>query len=637
MDVAKQPVTNLTDKQASLTKELSAWQEFNTRLLALQTTATTLSSATTFASNAVTSSDEDIITGTADATAAAGTYYVKVTSKAQTQQLASQGFASMNDAIGKGTVHFAIADGSTFDVTVDDSNNTLTGLRDSINKAGKGVSAVIVNTGDTAAPYKLLVTSKGSGTANEMTITSNSTDTGKIAVDGVVQAASDAKLTLGSGAGAINITKSTNNITDVIPGVTLNVRDYDASKTVALQISTDTDTITSKINDFITQYNNGVDFINSQFSFDLDGNSQGVLFGDYQLQILQSDLASAIGNPAAGLSQDLKSLSQVGITVGTDGKLSLDSSKLSDALTNKLSQVNALFSTGFESTSSGVSFLASSEDTQAAPAAGYQVKITTPPLQARITSGVQQADNLAQSEIMTINGVGITLDQNMSQAQVIARINSYVDKTGVNASATGSDGTGTGNYLTLQAVNYGASYHITASSTVSNTAAKTSGWGTKEVTEASVVGESGGTGNAGQDVVGTIDGTAAKGSGQFLTSSSGSSKGLALKIDSSAQSSFSVHFTKGVGLLIKDLVTKSTAAQGGVTTAEATINTQIADIKQQITNLNDRLDSKKEQLYTQFNSMETALGKLQAQGTAITSLFSSLNSSGSSSSSSKSS
>lgn len=640
MSVAKQPVTDLTTKQADLTKQLSAWQEFNTRILALQTSSLSLADPTNFASNGVTSSDETLLTGTADATAASGTYYITVTSKAQTQQLASQGFASLDSAVGKGTIHFAMADSSVFDIKVDDNNNSLTGLRDSINKSGQGVSAVIVNTGDAAKPYQLLVTSKGSGTKNAMTITSDSTDAGKIAINQVVQAASDATLELGSGAGKISITKSTNSITDVIPGVTLNVNNFDTSKTVTLQVSTDTASIEKKVNDFVTQYNNIVDFLNAQFTFDMQGNSQGVLFGDYQLQILQSDLSSSIMTPAAGLSQDLKSLAQVGITVGTDGKLSVNTGTLDDALSNKLSQVNALFSTGFDSSTSDISMVTSSPDTEASSANGYEVKITTQPLRARITSGVAQDAALGQAETISINNVSVQLDKDMTQAQVVARINSYTDKTGVTALATGADGTGTGSYLTLQQNNYGVNYHISAVSSQSNTSSNTSGLGGTSVTDGSA-GESGTQGVAGQDVVGTINGIDAKANGQFLTAQPGGdgrnpAQGLCLKIDASTPTTASVHFTKGVGLLIKDLVSKATSTQGGVTTAENTINTQISDIKKQIDDLNARLDDKQAQLYDQFNKMETALGKLQQQGSAISSLVGSLNS-GASSSSSKSS
>jgi len=635
MDIARQPVTRLTASQTGLTQKLTAWQELNTRLLALQTTAGSLSNSATFASNAVSSSDEDILTGTATTTAAAGTYYINVATKAQTQQLASQGFAEVTDAVGTGTVHVSIADGTTFDVEISSSNNTLTGLRDAINKADKGVSAVIVNSGDALTPYKLLVTSSGSGTGHEMTIDTSGLDSvDRPVIDQVVQDATDATLVLGSGAGKISVTKSTNTITDLIPGVTLSIKDADENKTITLQVSPNNDAISKKIGDFVTQYNNAVDFIKSQFNFDLVGNQQGVLFGDFRLQTIQADLAGFIVNPSQGITQDLKALSQVGITMDTDGKLSVNSSKLSDALTDNLSQVNALFSTGFDSTDANVSFFSASPDTQATTSAGYAVSVTAAAIRAQVTSGVDQIGLLSQGETLILNGRTILLDAGMTQTQVTTRINEYTQWTGVTALATGADGTGTGNFLTLRNSKYGAAGHITAQSRVSNASGVTSGLGTTVVTEAAFTGESGlGTGNAGQNMVGTINGVAATVDGQYLIAGVGVDKkdpaqGLRLRIDSSVPITSTVHFTKGVGLLVKDFITKATESKGSVTSAQDTISSEITDVKKQITDWNKRLEDKQAQLYSQFSKMEDALGRLQSQGNSITALLNGMSSSG---------
>lgn len=631
MEIARQPVTRLTAKQTELTQELTAWQQLNTRVLALQTTALGLSSSARFASNAVTSSDEDILTGTAVATATPGTYYINVASKAQTQQLASQGFASVTDAVGTGTVHISIADGTTFDVTIDANNNSLTGLRDAINRAAKGVSAVIVNSGDELQPYKLLVTTNGSGTNHEMTIDTSGLDSpDRPVIDQVVQEAANATLTLGSGAGKISVTKSTNTITDLIPGVTLNIRDADPGKTITLRVATDMDAIQQKVGDFVTQYNNVVEFLNSQFNFDLEGNSQGVLFGDFRLQTIQADLARMIVNPTVGIDQELKALSQVGITMGTDGLLSVNNSKLTEALQTSLSQVNALFATGFDSTNINVSFAASSADTRSTTSAGYEVSVTAAAIRARVTSGVAQADVLSQSEVLTLNDNTIVLQAGMTQAQVIAKINEYTKWSGVTALATGADGTGTGNYLTLRHNSYSDAGHIAVQSSVSSSTGINTGIGTTQVTEILAAGESGlGTGNAGQNLAGTINGIAAESDGQYLIGAQGNNgsdpaRGLRLKIDSDVPLTATVRFTKGVGTLIKDFLSQITDTKGSVSTAQNTINTEIKDVKNQITDWNKRLATKESQLYLQFQKMEDALGKLQSQGNTISALLSGL-------------
>ncbi len=634
MEVARQPVTRLTTQQTDLTQKLTAWQEFNTRLLALQTKATVIASPLTFASNSVTSSDDDIITGTATTSAATGTYFVNVSKVAQTQQLSSQGFANITDVVGTGTVHFTIDDGTTFDVTVDGNNNSLAGLRDAINKADKGVSAVIINSGDPATPYKLLVTTKGSGTGYEMTI-----DTSELAggiapvIDQVVQAAQDAELTLGSGAGKITVTKSTNTITDLIPGVTLSLKDADAGKTITVRVATDTEAIVGRIRSFVEQYNNAIDFLNSQFTFDMEGNAQGVLFGDFTLQTVQAGLSGIIVRPSEGLNQELKALSQVGITMETDGRLSIDTAELTEAISDKLPQVNALFSTGFDSTNANVTYFSSTAATKASPLDGYDVSVTTPALRAQITTAVAQNDVLDQTETLTLNGKLIVLNAGLTQAQVVAKINEFTRYTGVTALATGADGTGTGSYLTLRHTRYGDDGHITVKSNVSSAVGDTSGIGTTEVTETNRVGESGAfAGNAGQDMVGTINGIAARADGQYLIGDDGPdendpAEGLRLKIDSSVPLTTTVHFTKGVGLLVKDYIVNATASKGAVTSAQDTINTEIDDIKEQIETWNDRLTAKETKLYLDFQKMEDALGKLQSQGSTMAALLNGLQSS----------
>src|SRR5690606_23645010 len=112
-----------------------------------------------------------------------GDYRLKVEQVAQAQSLSSGNFTSMSDAVGKGTLtlrfgswtggaegldSFAVnTEKAGATITIDDTNNSLTGLRDAINASGIGVQASIVSDG---GAYKLLVTSP-SGESNEVEIT----------------------------------------------------------------------------------------------------------------------------------------------------------------------------------------------------------------------------------------------------------------------------------------------------------------------------------------------------------------------------------------------------------------------------------------------------------------------------------
>ena len=120
-----------------------------------------------------------------------------------------------------GTGSFSItAAGQATAITVDSSNNTLAGLRDAINRANTNVRASIVQDGDNS--YRLMVSSKESGTANALTI-SSSLAGGTAPTFSNLQAAQDATVKLGTGSNAITVTRSSNLVGDLIPGVTLNL------------------------------------------------------------------------------------------------------------------------------------------------------------------------------------------------------------------------------------------------------------------------------------------------------------------------------------------------------------------------------------------------------------------------------
>ena len=627
MEVERRPITRLQSGKQDYTTKLAAWQEFNTRLLALQVKASAIASPSQFDSRSASSSDTSILTAAAGPTADAGSYVVRVAAAAQSHQLASQGFTSVNDQVGVGTVNVSFADGTAFHIDIDDTNNSLSGLRDAINKSNAGVSAVTVNTGDLNAPYKLLLAAVETGTARAMTVDTSGLDNpDRPVIDQVVQAASDAVVEIGTGAGKISVTKSSNTITDVIPGVTLSIKSADASKTVLVEVQVDHAGMQQKIQDFVTQYNNIVDFLNSQFKYDSESNNIGVLFGDSRLQTIQSDLAKAVLSPLTGVSQEITALSQVGITMSAAGGLSIDTAKLEQAISGSLSQVRNLFSVGFGSTSPAISYSSSTTATKSSPLGGYEVVVTQAATQSRVTAGIAQSGALDQNESLTINGVTVVLEAGWSQDQVIAEINKHSRRTGVQASATGADGSGSGSYLTLTQVNYGSGFGLSARSSVSCMAGANTGLGNLEVSASDPLGESGlGSGAAGLDMVGSINGVQAAARGQYLTAQAGASgnpaEGLRLRIEATGPLTATVNFANGIGASVKNLLLSLTDAAGPVSVAQNTISETISDIDQRIADWETRLALREEKLYRQFNEMEDALARLQQQGQYLASLL----------------
>jgi flagellar hook-associated protein 2 len=97
-----------------------------------------------------------------------------VLSLAQNHQIASQGFDDPNSLITQGTFEIR-AGGETATITIDSTNNTMRGLAQAITSAGIEITASIFNDGSDAAtqPYRILLSSNNTGTANAISITNS--------------------------------------------------------------------------------------------------------------------------------------------------------------------------------------------------------------------------------------------------------------------------------------------------------------------------------------------------------------------------------------------------------------------------------------------------------------------------------
>src|SRR5437667_4867210 len=155
-------------QQDSLRSQLTAFQEANTRLAAVQDAASALGTPALFQSNQTATSDAAVLTATAALGAAPGQYAITVQALARAHQVVSQSYTDLNStSLGSGTITITAA-GQTTTVPVDSSDHTLDGLRDAINRANTNVGASIVQDGNSS--YRLMIYSKQSGTANALTI-----------------------------------------------------------------------------------------------------------------------------------------------------------------------------------------------------------------------------------------------------------------------------------------------------------------------------------------------------------------------------------------------------------------------------------------------------------------------------------
>jgi flagellar hook-associated protein 2 len=265
------------------------------------------------------------------------------------------------------------------------------------------------------------LTSKKTGEANAITVSFESADpSGTVAefdFDNPVQAASNASISLGSGAGAIEVTSDKNQLDEVIPGVTIKLLKADTESEISIDITRDTEKAKSGITDFVNAFNDFISYVNEQSRFDPESGASSVLFGNRSVATIKDEITRQITSPIPGVDGKNNRLSAIGISINENGLLQISDSKLTQALSEGntgLDSLSKLFGLGGETSHPAVRFvLAGSEtvpsvvdkDRKLVP---YNLRITDAAEKARIigTNSLQASTTIDASN----NELTIKLD-----------------------------------------------------------------------------------------------------------------------------------------------------------------------------------------------------------------------------------
>ena len=379
-------------------QKLASFQELKNRLQTFKGVVTTLNTQSRFIvnksvfSNNSFSDSNKVIDITTTSSASSGTYSLIVNNLATESKLITSGYAGTTTSIASGTVTIVIGSSASATVTINSTNNTLDGLRLAVNNLGLDVKASFLNDGDTTNPYRLLISGTQTGSSGTVTMSHTTTQTpfsgGSAGVSfETTQTARDASLLLDG----VSITKSSNTVTDVISGAALKLQSA-GSGTISL--STDTEAITTKVSDFVEEYNDISLFLAEQLALDSETEETGVLFGNFAVQNLQQILRSSISTKVKGISGDYTYLSQIGITTQSDGTIILDTDDFSDALVGDIENVSQLFSSNGSVTNSSVAYVGFTSDTEP----GYY--------DLQVSNGAPQLSNSGASTFVNASGSG---------------------------------------------------------------------------------------------------------------------------------------------------------------------------------------------------------------------------------------
>lgn len=260
----------------------------------------------------------------------------RLASGTELQTLAGD-FSASTDVVNSSgaaqTLDFAVSGSFSFQISVA-NNATLENLRDAINSDANNqqtdgslyVTASIIDDG--LGNSFLRYASDVTGTGNDLTVTSSDASLDKVATSGTgTLATAQQALNAQAKVDGIDVESATNEFQNVISNVSftansLSPDDGGTRETSKLTIGNDKDGLTSKIRDFVDDYNTLITEIGSLTRFgESELEEDGALAGDFMVRSIQTSLANLISNnvPASAVG----TLFQIGVSFDDDGKLEI--------------------------------------------------------------------------------------------------------------------------------------------------------------------------------------------------------------------------------------------------------------------------------------------------------------------------
>jgi flagellar hook-associated protein 2 len=354
----KSRVTPKETKVSDLEETNTAFASVDTKLEAIRSSLqgfTTLSGGGV--SKLASSSKESVVTATASNAASNGSYSVTVSALAKNftgsfdttfSSTSSPVLSTINsgDPAGQRTVTFSIGTGtnlSTVSVEVTNGTFSIADFVSAFNNNTTKAAATLVNVGTASIPsYKIVVTSNNEGIEKGQVAISVGSSVTSLTDHTNDSQATNASFSI-SGIGTV--TRSSNSVADVIPGLTLSLS---AVGDATVKIAEDAATTATKVQTFVDAYNDLVTFIatNNQISRDESGREIKNIFGPLASTRTDdnalSNLRSALSSTVASGGSAIRIFSDLAITTQRDGTLKFDSTKFQTAVATEPSSASEI-------------------------------------------------------------------------------------------------------------------------------------------------------------------------------------------------------------------------------------------------------------------------------------------------------
>ena len=597
MQIERMPITRMKSRQASLRTVDDAWSSVTTQLSAVRDAVDSLRTGAALTDRwSATSSSEGTATASLDGDPTAGstTFTVDRLATAQSASSTTAGAFDTADAlVSAGTFTVDDAQGDQLASVTTDGTTSLQDLAAQLDAAaGVRASVVRADTGD----HRLVLTSDAVGADGNFQITSDITNlaTGDFAV----AAGQDAQLTVGN----LTVHRSSNTVTDVVDGVTL---DLQGTGTTTVTVEQDVASAVEDVTGLVDAVNAALTRLADLTAYDAETGQDSPLSGDGTARRLVDDLRGGLADAFGTLDGTAyPTAGSIGISMTREGTFEVDEAQLEAALQDDPAAVDRLVNRGLTTAMDGVRLQSASTATRAGD---HTVAISRVARVARAT-GAAYDPPATDPETFTITaddgtGVQVTIPAGASITSAINQINQALADAAVDTITAEESASGG---IDLVERRYGAATSFTVA--------------------ADDLGADGvnGTGLAvgthtGQDVAGTIDGVAADGAGRRLAvpdTADSPAAGLALIVDpmqGATVTSGTVTVTHGLAGRMDRTLAAHEGATGAIARTRDGLDSRIEMFQDRIDAFEVRLEQKRERLVRQFTGMEEALSQLQSQ------------------------
>ncbi|MFH1278937.1 MAG: flagellar filament capping protein FliD [Candidatus Eisenbacteria bacterium] len=366
MTVSRNRIQRVEAQRDALDVRTGVYGDLKTQLRTLKDLAEELGGiggSSAFGAKSATSTNDSVVTATAGSGALSMGHTIHVHQLARAYSVVSDRITAADTTLSaahEGTKGFSITvDGETHDISVDivageTNEEVLAKIATAVNDASD-LAAGASKIADSSTTVKLSLFSAETGLENKISFTDTDGLLAAIGVSAGVLATettggyiyADEELDAGLTVDGIAITHSSNSVTGVLTGVTLelNSAQLEADADVTIDVSVDTEAITAKVQEFLTAYNEAFGYLRGKVSVDKTTYARGDLAGDYPYVNLWQNMRTALAGSVSTVEGGIfYALSQIGITSNSTGSFSIsDTEDFEEALANHLGAVEDLF------------------------------------------------------------------------------------------------------------------------------------------------------------------------------------------------------------------------------------------------------------------------------------------------------